>query len=286
MIRNISYHNHTVQVIVEGAGKPVLLLHGWPANARLWQAQRDFLKDRFQVITPDWLGFGQSDKPADHLYSFQSMKQILDEIVRQLHLEGEKLTIVAHDIGGPAAILWASEHQEKLSRLVMLNTLFYDMQTPLDKLGHFIFGLPGINRLQMSNLGLKGLMLNLLNNKKKSGRTAIHEILQRHIPWPQQLRLKTILEPVDGEGRALLSSLAETFTCLAVEKYLVVAKQDPLCYRHMQKLQEQSPDIPAFTIKNCGHFIPIDQPEELNEILGQILALPAGKAQTVSDGVV
>ena len=282
MIQNISYHKHRVQVTVEGAGKPVLLLHGWPTNARLWQAQCAFLKSHFQLIIPDWLGFGQSAKPDDHVYSFQRMKEVLDEIVIQLKIK-EKLTIVAHDIGGPAAILWADEHQKKLSRLVLLNTVLYDWQTPMDKLGHFIFGLPGINRLQMSNPGLKQLMLNLLKNRKSANRMAIREILQHHAPWPHQVRLKAIMEPVNKEGRALLSNLATTLNNLTVDKYLVVAKQDPLCYRHMQKFLEQYPETPAFTLEKCGHFIPIDQPEALNQMLAQLLNLPEEKGQTLSD---
>ncbi|MFP4091894.1 MAG: alpha/beta fold hydrolase [Cyclobacteriaceae bacterium] len=89
MVRKISYKNHQLEVHVEGEGKPVLLLHGWPTNAKLWNAQRDFLKSKYQVITPDWLGFGQSDKPKDHQYSISNMVEILNNSFSKLRASGK-----------------------------------------------------------------------------------------------------------------------------------------------------------------------------------------------------
>ena len=50
----------------EGAGEPVLLLHGWPDTHALWRHQVPAL-DRagYRTIAPDLRGFGASDKPAD-----------------------------------------------------------------------------------------------------------------------------------------------------------------------------------------------------------------------------
>ncbi len=55
-----------LDVQVEGAGNPVVLLHGFPDSKRLWARQVPALVDAgFQVIVPDQRGYGASDKPAE-----------------------------------------------------------------------------------------------------------------------------------------------------------------------------------------------------------------------------
>lgn len=44
----------------QGRGKPVLLLHGFASSSLFWAALADRLDSRFDVIAPDWPGFGQS----------------------------------------------------------------------------------------------------------------------------------------------------------------------------------------------------------------------------------
>jgi pimeloyl-ACP methyl ester carboxylesterase len=272
MVRNLYYRNHKIHVNLEGAGQPILLLHGWPANANLWKAQRDFLKRHYLVISPDWLGFGQSDKPTDHHYSLSSMTEILDTLVAELVPAGKKLSIIAHDIGGPASLLWTYENQDKVNRLIMLNTLFYNFQTPLDKLGHFFFNLPLLSRIQLSDFGLSSLVVNLLKNKKEENLEAAREVLKSHENWAYALRRKTILEPLDEQAGELVNQLAGYFKKAAVEKHLLIARKDPLCYAHMQRIHEDNPEVPAHFLENCGHFIPLDRPEELNGLLEEILA--------------
>ena len=284
MIQDVFYQHYKLRVHVEGHGKPVMLLHGWPTNANLWLAQREFLKTHFQVITPDWLGFGLSDKPANHHYSLASMLEILDPLVAELLPPDEKLAIISHDIGGPASLLWTHENQDKVSKLIMLNTLFYNFQTRLDKLGHFIFGTPLINRLQLSDFGLTSLVMHLLKNKQEENLKAACVILKGHEAWSYALRRKTIMEPVDKAGQKLVSKLASSFKSLSVEKHLIIARKDPLCYAHMQRIHEENPEVPAHFIEDCGHFIPIDQPNQLNALLDKILVEKNKEEQKVNYG--
>ena len=53
-----------------GSGSPaVALLHGFPLDSRVFDAQRSALSDSFRVIAPDMMGFGYSSKPVDYRYS-------------------------------------------------------------------------------------------------------------------------------------------------------------------------------------------------------------------------
>ncbi|WP_247330828.1 alpha/beta fold hydrolase [Bradyrhizobium sp. 21] len=46
------------------AGKPLLLLHGWPKLRLTWEPVMARLAGRFMLIAPDLRGFGDSDKPG------------------------------------------------------------------------------------------------------------------------------------------------------------------------------------------------------------------------------
>jgi pimeloyl-ACP methyl ester carboxylesterase len=64
--RRLKLGQYNFQVTEEGAGDPVLLLHGFPDSARLWRHQIPTLVAAgFRVIAPDQRGFGESDKPQE-----------------------------------------------------------------------------------------------------------------------------------------------------------------------------------------------------------------------------
>lgn len=96
-----------LEVKVDGPddGDPVVLLHGWPDRASLWDAQIAALNGAgFRTIAPDLRGFGDSDKPVgvEHyniLFLAADVQGILD------HLGIERTRLVGHDWG--AALAWA-----------------------------------------------------------------------------------------------------------------------------------------------------------------------------------
>jgi haloalkane dehalogenase len=105
--------------IDEGAGNPILLLHGEPTWSFLWRRIVPQLPGR--VIAPDLIGFGLSDKPSDPgWYTYDNHVRSLERFVEELDLRG--LTLVLHDWGGPIGLRLAVEHGERVDRLVILNT--------------------------------------------------------------------------------------------------------------------------------------------------------------------
>ncbi|MEM9921359.1 MAG: alpha/beta hydrolase [Bacteroidota bacterium] len=271
MSQFIKYHGHQVNLYVEGQGEPLIFLHGWPTNAQLWKPQVEALKKDYKVITLDWLGFGQSDKPTDYQYTFTKKKEMLNIALDKLLGANEKVNVIAHDIGGPAAILWVSEHQERVKRLILLNTVLYNFSTTLDKISHFLFAVPLLNQVLMSRFGLKSLLKTLTKSSGKDTQQHINEIMDWHKGWTTPIKLKAILEPLKAGKQNEFLSLGSKFKQLQIAKYLIMAKSDPLCYKHIKKLKDDNPKVPAFTIEHCGHFIPLDKPRELNNILQEIL---------------
>jgi len=106
----------------EGAGPPVLFLHGEPTWSFLWrQVLPPVLDAGFRCVVPDLPGFGQSDKPVDsRWYSFDRHTEAVASLLADLDLRDA--TLVAHDWGGPIGLRLAVEQPRRFARLVLMDT--------------------------------------------------------------------------------------------------------------------------------------------------------------------
>jgi haloalkane dehalogenase len=105
----------------EGAGDPVLLLHGEPTWGYLYRKLIPMLASAARVVAPDYFGFGRSDKPVEpDWYSYDAHYASVERFVDELDLA--RLTLVVHDWGGPIGLRLAVEHPQRVDRLVILNT--------------------------------------------------------------------------------------------------------------------------------------------------------------------
>jgi haloalkane dehalogenase len=104
----LEQHRLRMHYVDEGAGDPLLLLHGEPTWAFLYRKLIPPLAAVGRVLVPDYFGFGRSDKPtriADYSYDFHfgSIERLADE----LDLRGT--TLVVQDWGGPIGLRLAVE---------------------------------------------------------------------------------------------------------------------------------------------------------------------------------
>ena len=86
---------------VEGAGEPVLLVHGFPTSSWDWWALWPRLAARYRLLTLDMIGFGFSAKPRDFAYSIFAQADLFGAL-----LERERVTsyrLIAHDYGDTVA---------------------------------------------------------------------------------------------------------------------------------------------------------------------------------------
>jgi pimeloyl-ACP methyl ester carboxylesterase len=106
---------------VHGAGRPVILLHGFPDSGRLWRHQTKALVDAgFQVIVPDLRGYGKSDQPRD--VADYHLLNLAGDVTAILDAEGhEKVHVVGHDWGAALAWTFAAFLPARVDHLVVLS---------------------------------------------------------------------------------------------------------------------------------------------------------------------
>jgi len=103
-----------------GRGSPVVLLHGNPTSARLYNPLIRALAPEHRCIAPDYLGFGRSDAPTAFSYRPSAHATLVETLLRRLDLQD--LTLVLHDWGGPIGFSYALRHPTTVRRLVLTNT--------------------------------------------------------------------------------------------------------------------------------------------------------------------
>jgi haloalkane dehalogenase len=108
--------------IDEGAGDPILMIHGNPSWSFFYRNLIQTFADRYRVIAPDHLGCGLSDKPdpADYHYTLEQRVDDLEQLILQLDLR--RINLVVHDWGGMIGLACAVRHPERFQRLILLNT--------------------------------------------------------------------------------------------------------------------------------------------------------------------
>jgi haloalkane dehalogenase len=105
----------------EGAGDPVLLLHGEPTWAFLYRKMIPSIAGVARIVAPDYFGFGRSDKPTRiEAYTYDFQYASIERLALELDLRDA--TVVVQDWGGPIGLRFAVEHPDRVARLVILNT--------------------------------------------------------------------------------------------------------------------------------------------------------------------
>jgi pimeloyl-ACP methyl ester carboxylesterase len=115
-IRGLRYHCR----IWGEAGRPKLfMLHGWMDVSASFQFLVDALRADWQIVAPDWRGYGLSAwGPADS-YWFPDYMADLDRLLA--HFEPERpVALIGHSMGGNIASMYAGVRPERVAHLINL----------------------------------------------------------------------------------------------------------------------------------------------------------------------
>ena len=121
--RTASVEGHSIFYREAGPadGPAVLLLHGFPTSSHMFRNLIPVLANRYHVIAPDYLGFGNSDAP-DHTtfaYTFAHYADIVDSFLGQIGVQHYAMYVM--DYGAPVGYRLALKHPDRVSALVVQN---------------------------------------------------------------------------------------------------------------------------------------------------------------------
>lgn len=116
----VAIEDGQLNIIQQGTGAPLLLVHGFPLDHQMWQGQLDGLSRNFRVMAPDLRGFGQSSRTSGTL----TMSQLADDLASlldQLNIL-EPVVLAGLSMGGYVALEFWHRHADRLSHLILCDT--------------------------------------------------------------------------------------------------------------------------------------------------------------------
>ncbi len=137
---------------VSGSGEPLVFLHGvfLGASSYEWSRVYPLFAMDHEVIVPDLIGFGESERPPTHMDAVDysaALAQFLREVC-----PGQKPVVVASGLTAGISLLLAARHPELLSRLILF------LPTGLKEPGNWramgmmaLSGIPGARRFVYKN---------------------------------------------------------------------------------------------------------------------------------------
>ena len=246
-----------IAYIRKGQGPPLFLLHGIPSSSYLWRDVIEPLAATFDVLAPDLLGFGDSDKRLDVDLSIAAQARYMVACMESLGVH--QAAVVGHDIGGGVAQLMAVDEPQRVARLILIDSVV-DNNWPVADIARLKE--PVWDQI-MVNIDLRnGLRKGLEAGLVTQGRVTDELVDEWTRPFQDlggrraYLRAARALNNRDLTSRSKHIEEIETPTLIlwgANDKFLEPRWADTL--KH--KLRDTTVEI----IDPGGHFLPLDRPE-------------------------
>lgn len=104
-----------LDLVIDGAGPPIVMIHGWPDSPRLWDAQVAALRDRYRCVRFTLPGFELG--ATRRAYSLDELVQTIAQVVEQAG-GGAPVTLLLHDWGCFFGYQFALRHPQRVARIV------------------------------------------------------------------------------------------------------------------------------------------------------------------------
>jgi haloalkane dehalogenase len=115
-----------IHYVDEGAGEPLLLLHGNPTWSFLYRKIIVALRGEFRCVALDFPGYGMSAVPRGYAFTPAEHSAVLERFIDELGLM--KLTLMVQDWGGPIGLGLAARRPSLAERLIIGNTFAWPLR--------------------------------------------------------------------------------------------------------------------------------------------------------------
>lgn len=251
--------------------EPLVLLHGFPTASWDWYKIWPALSGKYRLIAPDFIGFGFSAKPFRYNYSIHDQADLVETLLRRLHLQ--QVHLLAHDYGDTVAQellarmydrAEAGQEGLKIKSCVFLNGgLFPESHQarPIQKALIGPFGLlltPFLNRNSLeknfkeifgpdTQASSKEIDEFYALIQHKRGKFVFHKLI-RYMQEREQFRERWV--------RPLMEKVCRM--------RLINGPEDPVSGKHLaQKYQDEIPGADVVLLEGIGHYPQTEAPKEV-----------------------
>lgn len=245
---------------------PIILIHPIGGNIDIWEHEIQFiLKKGFRVIAHEIRGHNRSSIGGKQDFNLYDLSEDLHMLVEELKLK--KCTLVGHSIGGAIASLYAKQHPHNVDAIIFINSSSKRIPNKdLEK--HYT-----TRKIAISE-GMAALAEWNRENNKDAKKTFED---QKTWNYFKEIFTKTSVEGFVAATKALYSMPdGEEDVTLAlkdskIKLFGIVANDDKVFLNLMQDMRKDIPDLEIKVIDECDHWMIVENPEAVDEALGEFL---------------
>jgi haloalkane dehalogenase len=272
----VEIHGSKIHYIDEGAGDPILFLHGNPTSSYLWRNIIPYLVPHGRCIAPDLIGMGKSDKP-NLAYRFVDHAKYVEGFIKKLNLSN--ITLVIHDWGSGLGFHYAMRHESNVKAIAFMEALVTPMKWEEfpsgNKVGFKLFRTPGVGWFMISvmNMFLNKLVPEMivrkLSQEEKNYYDAPYKTIKSRKPvrqWPNEIPISgqpsDMHEIITNYSQKLQESEIPKLLFFAHPGAIIDAKKLAWCKQNLKNLK-------AVDIGKGLHFIQEDNPDLIGDELAK-----------------
>jgi haloalkane dehalogenase len=257
----------------EGAGRPIVFVHGNPAWSFMFRHQIKALAGTHRCIAPDHIGFGLSDKPHAWSYLPSEHAANLEALLESLDLHD--LTLVIGDWGGPIGISYALRHPDRIRDILVSNTWMWSVRSQVKfrlfsaymggPLGRYLIR----SRNSFAKSGFKGAF-----GDPRRLRPEIHEQYIRPFDVPEDRKGSWVLPKQIIAASPWLEELWARRAVLQEKRFLFVWGMKDVGFgeKELQRWARQFPRGRVVRFPDGGHFLAEELPTEFTTELTRLVA--------------
>jgi len=254
-----------INYIMEGAGEPLVLVHGFGTKLQGWHFQIEFFKKLMKVIALDNRGVGFSSRP-NYPYSMDMFVEDLHNLLAYLVIN-QKINLCGISMGGMIAQHYALKYPNELKTLILCAT-----SEKLGKGAHKV--IDGLR--EIDNLSLEEKMFIMFPyivsrkfEKKLREDKQLLDSIKEDIVFITPCKNPTEIKDYENQSAAVENhDTSDLLVKIKTPTLILGGNKDRLIpIFHQQTLHEKIPNSKLEIIKGCGHAFTIEDPNQVNELI-------------------
>ena len=239
-----------VHYSVAGSGaRTVLLIHGWACDETVWQGQVAALAPDYRVVTIDLPGHGRSEPAATPLGQYVFTRAVGAVLNQE---KTGRAVLVGHGMGGFVARRFAQLYPKRVAAVITIDAPF---QVPPAAFGEWARQLRGPRGREARDQAISRMFTGRTNPELR------HKLTELMMKAPERTVVESYASMEDfGDGWEV-----------SVDTPALVLASDSHVAGSGAGLEKVFTDAEYYCFKDAGHFLMLEQPDNVNRLLADFL---------------
>lgn len=256
----------------QGEGFPLLLGHGFLWDCRVWDKQLRFLSEHFRCIVPDLWSHGRSQPVGEGNLGVEQLAEDHHQLMQQLGIE--RYSILGMSTGGLWGAKLAISYPEEVASLVLITT--YLGSESSDNEEDYLDLLNVVEQLDTVPTRVVDSIVEILfSPETQLANPALAETFRFDLMFlsPEQVGGIMALGKQVFKRQSMLDQLSN----IRCPTLILAGEHDiPRPLRESEEMHQLMPHSQLVVIRNAGHMVTLEQPDQVNPVLVNFLAATDG----------